>query len=139
MSSRANTLADRIEQGARALALFAESLSEAEWQTLVPNDGQTVGTLVHHVATVYPIEVDLAQQIADGKAITDVTWATVAKANALHGQENRAVTKQETLTLLRQNSKAAADRVRQFTEAQLDTAAACIAQWECAAHGPVSD
>ena len=123
MSNRANVLADRIEQGAQALAAFVESLSETEWQTVVPNDERTVGTLVHHVASVYPLEVDLAQGIAAGQAIAGVTWDMVAQMNAQHAQQNGAVSKQETLALLRQNSKTAVDRVRQFTDEQLDTAA----------------
>ena len=36
MSKRANALAERIEQGAEALAGLAEGLSEAEWQRVVP-------------------------------------------------------------------------------------------------------
>ena len=57
MSRRADALADRVEQGAQALAVFAESLSYAEWRMNVPKDGRAVGVIVHHVASVYPIEV----------------------------------------------------------------------------------
>src|SRR5438093_8816658 len=56
-SQRANALADRLEQGARALAAFASALTEAEWQTRVPKDGRKVGVIVHHVASVYPLEI----------------------------------------------------------------------------------
>ena len=49
---RARALADRIEQGASALASFAEGLSDAEWNTMVPGDGRPVGVMVHHVANM---------------------------------------------------------------------------------------
>ena len=39
------------------LAAFASGLTEAQWQIRVPHDGRTVGVIVHHVATVYPIEI----------------------------------------------------------------------------------
>jgi len=123
MSNRANALADRIEQGAQALAALAEELSEAEWQTVVTNDERTVGVLVHHVASVYPIEIDLARGLAEGKPIAGVTWDDVAQGNAKHAQEHAGVSKEETLELLRQNSKVAADRVREFTDEDLDNAA----------------
>jgi hypothetical protein len=123
MSKRANALAERIEQGMEALAAFAEDLSDAEWQTVIPNEGRTVGVLVHHVASVYPLEVDLARGLASGKPITGVTWDAVAQMNAQHAQEHTAVDKQETLELLRQNSKMAADVVRKFTDEELDRAA----------------
>ena len=122
MSKRANALADRIEQGAQALAAFVENLSDAEWEMTLPTEERTVGVLVHHVASAYPIEVDLAQSIAAGQAITGVTWTVIAQMNAQHALQHGAARKAETLALLHQNSKAAAERVRQFTDAQLDAA-----------------
>jgi hypothetical protein len=123
MGTRAEALAGRIEQGAQALATFAETLSDAEWQTAVPDERRTIGVLVHHVASVYPIEVDLAAALAAGKAVAGVTWDAVAQMNAQHAQEHAGVSKQEALALLRQNSTAAAARVRALTDGELDSAA----------------
>ena len=123
MSQRANTLADRIIQGAGALEFFAEDLSNAEWQTPVPGDGRTVGVIVHHVASMYPLEIKLAQTLASGKPITEATSDAVDQINAKHAQEHASVGKQETLVFLRRNSKSAADAVRAFTDADLDNAA----------------
>ena len=122
MNKRSNALAERIEQGAEALATFAEGLSAAEWQTVVPNDQRPVSVLVHHVADVYSLEVDLAQQMASGKPIDGVTWDAVAHMNAQHAQDHATVNQLETVQLLRDNSKAAADRVRAFTDEELDNA-----------------
>ncbi len=123
---RAESLADRIEQGAATLAAFAEGLSEAEWHAPVPEsgkDGRSVGVIVHHVASVYPIEIDLARTVASGKAVTDVTWKVVAELNAKHGNEQAGVTKAAALELLRRNSREAAAAVRTFTDDELDRAA----------------
>jgi hypothetical protein len=54
---RAQALADRLEQGARALADFASSLDEALWQARLPHDGRKIGVVVHHVASMYPLEI----------------------------------------------------------------------------------
>lgn len=124
MSQRANALADRIEQGADTLATFAESLTDAEWRTPVPGDGRTVGVMIHHVASVYPIELDLARTIASGKPIEGVTWGgAVAQINAKHASEHATAGKKETLDLLRRNSRVAATAVRAFTDIELDRAA----------------
>lgn len=123
MSTRAEALAARIEDGAKALANFAERLTDSEWNTTVRPDGRTVGVIVHHVASVYPIEVQLAQQIASGHPIENVTWSVVADMNAVHARENRDCCKHETLHLLARNSRRAADAVRALTHEQLDTAA----------------
>jgi len=74
MSQRTNALADRLEQGARPLAVFASALTDAEWDTRVPKDGRKVGVIVHHVATMYPLEIQLAQTLAAGKPVAGVTW-----------------------------------------------------------------
>jgi len=126
MSRRAEALAARIEEGAAGLAAFAEVLSDKEWRTPVPGSGRDsrpVGVAVHHVASVYPIEIDLARAIAGGNAVTDVTWDAVADMNAGHAKDNADVSKTAALDLLRTNSKAAADAVRGFTDEELDRAA----------------
>ena len=126
MGRRAESLADRIEQGAAGLAAFAEGLSEAEWRTPMSGGGKdrrSVGVIVHHVASVYPIEVDLARAIASGKAVTDVTWEVVADMNGKHAKEQAGVTKAAALDLLRRNSRQAAAAVRTFTDDELDRAA----------------
>lgn len=124
MNDRAHALADRLERGAEALAAFASSLSDAEWKTQLPNDGRTIGVVVHHVATVYPVEIGLAQALADGHAITGVTWDVIHEMNASHAREHAGVTKEETLALLRETSAAAVHAVRALRDEQLDRAAA---------------
>jgi hypothetical protein len=121
---RAERLAGRIEEGAAGLAAFAEGLSEEEWRTPVSStDHRTVGVIVHHVASMYPIEMDVARAIASGNAVTDVTWEVVAQLNAKHANEQDGVTKAATLELLRRNSLEAAAAVRAFTDEELDRAA----------------
>src|SRR5215471_10173684 len=123
-SRRAESLARRIEEGAAKLAGFAERLSENEWRSPVSaTDRRSVGVVVHHVATVYPIEIQLARAIASGNPVTDVTWELVAQLNGRHAQEQVEVTKAAALELLRKNSKEAAAVVRAFTDEQLDNAA----------------
>ncbi len=124
MSRRAELLADRIEEGAAGLGAFAEGLSEAEWRMPVSGtDRRSVGVIVHHVATVYPIEIELARAIASGKAVTQVTWEVVAELNAKHADDQSGVTKAAAFELLRRNSREAAAAVRAFTDDELDRAA----------------
>ena len=67
---RANALADRLENGARMLATFASGLTKEQWQTPLPHDGRKIGVIVHHVASVYPVEIGLAKTLAEGKPVT---------------------------------------------------------------------
>src|SRR6185295_13282157 len=96
---------------------------DAEWQTKMPRDGRTVGVIIHHVATVYPIEVQLAQMLGRGEDIKGVTWDGIAEMNAKHAHDHGSASKNDTLDLLRRNSQAAAEAVRGLTDEQLDRAA----------------
>ena len=125
-SRRAELLADRIEEGAARLAEFASQLTETEWRVAIAEGGKpgrTAGVIVHHVASVYPIEVQLAKTIASGQSVTDVTWDVVNALNARHVEEHANATKAETLELLKRNSAEAAAAVRELTDEQLDRAA----------------
>jgi Protein of unknown function (DUF664) len=123
MSQRSEALATRLEAGAAALATFANGLSAAEWQMRIPHDGRKVGVVVHHVASVYPIEIQLAQKLGGGEAVSGVSWDDIAKMNAGHAKDQDGVTKEDAVGLLRKNSAAAAAAVRAMTDKQLDSAA----------------
>ena len=123
MGQRAQGRADRIEQGADSLAAFVRTLGPAEWKVAVPKDGRTVGVVVHHVANMYPLEIQLAQTLAAGKPIAGVTWDAVHELNANHAREHAAVEKAEALDLLRRNSRDAAAAVRAISDEALDRAA----------------
>jgi hypothetical protein len=121
---RSEALAARLEAGAAALAAFAARLSKIEWETRLPKDGRKVGVVVHHVASMYPVEIQLATVLAGGQPITDVTWGMVDAINRDHARENDGVTKEAALALLATNSAAAAATIRALTDEQLDRAAA---------------
>jgi hypothetical protein len=123
MNRRSEALADRLEQGARKLAAFASGLTEEEWNTRIPRDRRKVGVVVHHVATMYPLEIQLAQTLAAGNPIQGVTWEAVHEINAKHAAEYDRVTKEDALELLRLNSSAAAAAIRALSDAELDQAA----------------
>ena len=123
MSQRSDALADRLERGALALAAVAIALSDAEWHAPLPTDGRKVGVVVHHVASMYPLEIQLAQTLAAGTPVAGVTWDDVHSLNAEHAREHHAVTREAALELLRRNSTSAAAAIRAFGDGELDRVA----------------
>lgn len=123
MAHRSDQLAARLEAGASALAQFAVSLNAEEWRLRLPHDGRTVGVVVHHVARMYPLEIQLAQSLAAGNAITGLTWNDVHKVNAQHAKEFEAVDTATAIAALQAASRHAAAAVRALSDAELDTAA----------------
>ena len=82
-----------------------------------------MGVIVHHVASMYPIEIDLARAVAAGKSVSNVTWEAVAQLNAKHAYDNAEVSKSAAVQLLRRNSREAAAVVRDFSDEELDKTA----------------
>ncbi|HJR51925.1 MAG TPA: DinB family protein [Gemmatimonadales bacterium] len=123
MSTRANALAERLELGARELSAFALTLSDAEWRSRIPGDGRKIGVVVHHVAYMYPIEIEVAQTVAEGQPVVGLTWDDVHAINAAHARDNDGVTRNQALDLLQRNSAAAAAAIRGLAAAALDRAA----------------
>jgi len=122
-SVRGEALARRLEQGIDALIACARPLTDIQWRTPVPKDGRAVGVVVHHVANMLPLEIQLAQTLAKGEPITGVMWDAVHEMNAGHAKEHAAVTKEAAIELLQQNSAAAAAAIRALTDAELAAAA----------------
>jgi hypothetical protein len=122
MSKRSEALAVRLEQGAAELAELANALTEEQLDLRV-KDGRKIRTVVHHVASMYPIEMELAQLLAAGKAVTGVTWKEVHAINKQHATEFENVSKADAIALLRVNSAKAAAQVRLLTDFELDNAA----------------
>ena len=119
---RAQGLANRLAQGASALAAFASTITEDEWQKRVPKDGRKVGVTIHHVASVYPLEIQLALVLAGGQPLVGITWDNVHQGNADHAVANDHATKDATIELLQRNSAAAAAAIRALTDEELDRA-----------------
>ena len=121
--SLSEALARRLEDGAAALADFAKDLSETEWLTRGARDKRPIGVVIHHVASVYPVEIGLAQKLAAGEAITGVVNADIDAMNAQHAKDFEGVGKDIAIALLKKNSAEAAAAIRAFSDEDLRRAA----------------
>ena len=65
---------------------------------------------MHHVASVYPLEIQLAQTVGGGKPVAGVTWDAVHEMNAGHAKEHDAVTKEAALERYRSKGITASAR-----------------------------
>ena len=131
MSSRADVLADRVEQGAQELANFVEGLSDDQWKTMCTDEERTVGVLVHHVASAYTGELNVVMGMANGEGgLSGVTWEMIAHGNAQHARDNATITKAAALELLRNSAVQAAASIRELTDEQLDKAGPVSLNWD---------
>ena len=110
MATRAEVLADRIGQGAEEFIAAIEGLSDEQWQTPCGSEQRSVGVLVHHVGTMYPIEADVVRMLAENGEAPGVDWPTVHGINANHATTNAAADKSAAIALVRGNVQAAVGR-----------------------------
>jgi len=123
VATRAEVLSDRIAQGAEEFIAAVEGLSDEQWQTPCGSEQRSVGVLVHHVGTMYPIEADVVRMLAENGEAPGVDWPTVHGINADHATTNAAADKVAAVALVRGNVQAAVDVVRGLSDAQLDRVA----------------
>lgn len=129
MATRAEVLAERIEQGAEEFIAAVESLSDEQWQTPCGSEQRSVGVLVHHVGTMYPIEADVVRMLAENGEAPGVDWPAVHGINANHATTNAAADKSAAIALVRNNVQAAVETVRGLSDAQLDRVAPNALAW----------
>ena len=119
MAERSRVLAEQFEQAVNEFISVVEGLSEAQWRMLCPNEERPIGVLTRHVARGIVFEMDVFREIAGGVQPNTISRAELAQTNARDADEWQDVPKDETLTLLLENAKAAAAEVRQLSEHQL--------------------
>lgn len=129
MATRAEVLAERIEQGAEEFIAAVENLSDEQWQTPCGSEQRSVGVLVHHVGTMYPIEADVVRMLAENGEAPGVDWPAVHGINANHATTNAAADKSAAIALVRNNVQAAVETVRGLSDAQLDRVAPNALAW----------
>ena len=129
MATRAEVLAERIEQGAEEIIAAVENLSDEQWQTPCGSEQRSVGVLVHHVGTMYPIEADVVRMLAENGEAPGVDWPAVHGINADHATTNAAADKSVAIALVRNNVQAAVETVRGLSDAQLDRVAPNALAW----------
>lgn len=123
VSPRAQALAKRLMENAESLAAFASGLTDAQWQMRLAMDGRKIGVIVHHVASVYPVEIRLARLVADGQPVTGLTTGDIDAMNASHALDHDAAMQEATIALLRRNAADAATAIRRLRDEELDRAA----------------
>ncbi len=130
MTTRSEVLAQRVEQGAQALIAAAEALSPEQWTTYCENEKRTVGVLVHHVGTMYPLEAGAVAALAADGGVPGLSWAAVDAMNAEHAAANADVDKETAIALVRSNVAIAAEAVRNLTDDELDRVAPISLNWD---------
>jgi hypothetical protein len=113
------TLAARVEEVWAKLIQTVEPCSEQQWRTICPEEGRTVGVMVHHIASSAPLVASWAELVATGQALPPISMEQIHNLNMQHADKNAYCSKEETLALLRRNGRSVAAMIRRLSADQL--------------------
>jgi len=123
MGARASALADQFQQQIDELAKAIEQCPADKWGALCGEEQWTVAATAHHVAVQFPLEMEYLLACSTGTPMPSRTWDDINAWNGRHAQQFSAISKEEALKALRQNSAPVAAWVRALTDEQLDRTA----------------
>jgi hypothetical protein len=123
VSERAADLAAKLESANEAVIAALESCSEEQLGKTCEGEGWPVTVAAHHVATSHKGIAGLVMLIANGQPLPAITMEMIDAGNAQHARDFANVGREETLSLLRAEGKAAVEAVRGLTDEQLDRTA----------------
>lgn len=121
MNQQSHELTAAFLQAHHDLLAFVECCGAEQWRAICPDEGRSVGVLLHHVALGYAVETDLIKAVANDQPLPAIyaDWAEVDRFNAAHAERHHNCTKQETVALLQQHATATAEYIRGLSEAEL--------------------
>jgi hypothetical protein len=122
MSERATELADLFTAANDELIGIIQRAGDAQLQIICPGEQWSVLVTARHVSISYRVVGSWIRRVANGEDVP-TTRRQIDEGNALHAQENALTTREEVLTLLRDNGSKAADIIRNLSGEQLATSA----------------
>ncbi len=121
MGTRAERLADELQQVTDEVAAFVEAAPDEVWQRQSAPEQCTVAALAYHVADGYSGILDsLVKPIAEGREGPRFGQEDLAKWNAEAAEANAAQPKAAALERLRTQAPPAIAYVRALSDEQLD-------------------
>lgn len=123
MSERAEALAKQYEQIIGELAATIEKATPAQWSATCGAEGWTVAATAHHLAAQLPLEREFIVAATEGAPPPTYTMADINSLNEKRAQEHAACSKDDVLSLLRENTQSITAYVRGLSDAQLGATA----------------
>ena len=124
MSGRAEPLAERFQRATEQVIRFVEALSDAQWRAVDPDEGLSVGAMVHHLAAGDRLARGVLEALARGAERasyeTEVATGDRERLQAREAAEFAHLSRAETVELLRRQGAEVAQTIRGLSDAELE-------------------
>ena len=117
-SERAAALAADFAAANEEALHFTGSCSDAEWTLLVPEEGWTVGVVLHHIAEGHGLQLRWVRSMIRGEGVPE-SAEDIDRANAAHAVRAGSAGQVETAVLLANNGALMEQALRALSDEDL--------------------
>ena len=122
MTKSSAELSQAFTAQADAFAELIKGLDDEQWQTTTEEEGWSVGTVAHHVATGLGSTWGFTDMMLAAN-IPDMTFDDINAMNAAHASEHPNPDKAETVAMFETSAAQVAEGIAALDESSLDHAA----------------
>ena len=123
MSTRAQALAEQLDQVNSEATAAVEACDDAAWRAGCPEEGWPAAFTAWHIGDGHATIMGLVATVANGQSPPALAAAMLDARNAANLDRHATCSRQDALDLLRQNGSAAAAAIRGLSDEQLDRTA----------------
>ncbi len=120
MTSRAQALAQQIEDFNREVMACVRDCQDADWVRKCEAEDWSVGVVARHVGDGHYRVVELAKMIIGGDPLPEWSMEDVIQMGNDHARKHASCTKEEVLSILETNCRSLINYVSSLTEDDLD-------------------
>lgn len=119
MNTRAQDLAQRLDQVNREVIDFVERCSDEDWRRQVPNEQRSVAYLCGHIALGYVAEGRALQLAISGQPLPTATPEELAQRNLQRWEQDPYPSRSVVVNRLRDDGKSLAEMIAGLGDADL--------------------
>jgi len=124
MGGRANELAAKFRHATQEVIDFVSQLSDAQWRAVDPDEGLSIGAMVHHLAAGDRLARSVLKAMAGGAERpphqTEVATEDRQRLRAQEAAEFAHLSRGETIDLLRRQGAEAAETIHGLSDEELE-------------------
>lgn len=123
MTSKAQQLAEQLDQFNETLIQFIQSVPETHWRQPCKGEQWSIGVVARHIGAGHYSSIGLAKMIIAGKPLPDLSEAQFTRMANDHAAKHADCTSEEVLSILAAKGREMVDYVAGLSDADLAASA----------------
>jgi hypothetical protein len=117
--SEVKSLVERLETAVSTVISTARQLTAEQWQTIVPEEERSVGTVIHHIAFSIEPVANWVLDVAHGRGLPPFSREALHRFNADHAEKNANPDQATTIALMQHQLSDATQKINSLSDEEL--------------------